>query len=167
MTATNIATSYLVNLGTEGKQWHTCFGPWTRTLTLAGVTQPMLCCWFHYCVLCMLMHAGLFLYVAITFWAYRTALVNALIGGIVGVKVIFATVEVYLRLYCWIFHNLMLQPPLSKVLYFNLLNCEDLFFYWALFIVQTTEKSKITLKMILRFLGDWLIHNCWSIKSKK
>lgn len=84
-------------------------------LILAGVTQPMLCCWFHYCVLCMLVHAALFLYVAITFWAYRTAFINVLIGGIVRVKVIFTTVEIYLRPYCQTFHNLMLQSLLSKV----------------------------------------------------
>lgn len=107
-----------------------CFGPWTRTLTLAGVTQPMckLCCWFHYCLLCMLMHAGLFLYVAITFQACRTALINVLIGGIVRVKIIFTAIEVHLRLYCQIFHNLMLRSPLSKVLFFHLLDCEDLFY---------------------------------------
>lgn len=57
--------------------------------------------------------------VAIRFWAYRTALINVLIGGIVRVKVIFTTVEVYLRFYCQIFHNLMFQSPLSKVLFFN------------------------------------------------
>lgn len=74
----------------------------------------------------MLMHAGLFLYVAITFWAYRTALINVVIGGIARVKVIFTAV--YLKLYCQIFHNLMLRSPLSKVLFLSLLNCEDLFY---------------------------------------
>jgi len=64
------------------------------------------------------MHAGLILHVAIAFWDYRTDLINVLIGGIVIVQVIFTTVEVYLRLYCQIFHNLMLQSPSSKVLFF-------------------------------------------------
>lgn len=82
----------------------------------------------------MLMPAGLFLHVAITFWDYRTDLINVLIGGMVIVQVIFATVELYLGLYCQIFHNLMLQSPLSKVLFFYLLNYQR-----ALFIVQTTE----------------------------
>lgn len=84
----------------------------------------------------MLMNPGLFLHVAITLWDIEQ-MINVLTGGIVIVQVTFATVEVYLGFYCQIFHNLLLPSPLSKLLFFYLINKQR-----ALFIVQTTEHAQ-------------------------